>query len=187
MKQCTDHLGKVHGSVKAMCAEYGIAYDVFNSRRMRGWTLEDALTVPLDKKTIKRNKPRPGKKAVKKEAEFVLKSKNPSVEYRRYLEHKLSCLNGMATPYIWADQIHELHKKISAVDSMSYWLKVMDDYLNGRKQDERTKEQIEGVLDNPESIFEDVLDFDREMNVSGYFNKGVPAKPAKIPAEVGDN
>lgn len=43
---CRDHLGKEHPSGRDMCAAWGIHPSTFSGRLDRGWTLEQALTVP---------------------------------------------------------------------------------------------------------------------------------------------
>lgn len=159
MKQCVDHKGKPYPSVKDMCAAYGISYEVYNGRISRGWSKKDALTA-AEGETRKK---KPG---------FEVESNKPSVEYKRFLEYKLNSLNSFSTPYIWADQIHDLHLKIKDMDAMAHWMRAMDSYLTGDDDlDKRTKEQIAKMLNNPESIFADVVNFDREFHVSGYFEK----------------
>ena len=79
---------------------------------------------------------------------------------------------GLSTPYVWADQIHDLHQKIKEVDAMNHFMEAMDSFLTGEPElDRRTKEQIEQMLNHPESIFEEVVKFDREYHVSGYFDR----------------
>lgn len=46
-KTATDHLGITYPSIKEMCAAWGVAFDVYNSRRTKqGMSLEDALICP---------------------------------------------------------------------------------------------------------------------------------------------
>lgn len=45
-KPCRDHLGKKHPSVPDMCAAWGISDSTYAGRLERGWTVEQALTVP---------------------------------------------------------------------------------------------------------------------------------------------
>lgn len=46
---CKDHLGNKYPSKSAMCNAYGIDKSLFFSRIKIGWTLEDALTAPMQK------------------------------------------------------------------------------------------------------------------------------------------
>ena len=55
-KECTDHLGNVYSSIKDMCAFYKISQDTFNFRLKAGWTLEEALTIPIYKYNSSYNK-----------------------------------------------------------------------------------------------------------------------------------
>lgn len=154
-----------------MCEEYGISYEVYNGRISRGWSKKDALT-------IKEGEPR------RKKSGYEVQSNRPSVEYRKYLEFKLSQLNNMSSPYIWADQIHDLHLKLKDMDSMGYWMNAMDSFLTGEPDlEKRVKEQIEQMLNNPESIFAEVVKFDKEFHISGYFDKWMPEM---VPAGAGE-
>lgn len=47
-RACKDHLGNVYESKKAMCEAYNIDRQVFFGRMGMGWSLEDALTKPID-------------------------------------------------------------------------------------------------------------------------------------------
>ena len=42
-KKCVDHLGKEYNSVKEMCDAWGVSYDIFYTRRKRGYSLESSL------------------------------------------------------------------------------------------------------------------------------------------------
>lgn len=42
-----DHRGKYHASLAAMCDYYGINVATFKNRITRGWSLDDALTIPV--------------------------------------------------------------------------------------------------------------------------------------------
>ena len=53
--QRTDHLGNVYETVKAMANHYGLALDTYNRRIKKGWSIEKALTEPID--TTKHGKP----------------------------------------------------------------------------------------------------------------------------------
>ncbi len=142
-----------------MCEKYGISYEVYNGRISRGWSIKDALTAPEGESR-------------KKKADFEVESNRQSKEYNRYLEFKLAQLNNMASPYIWADQIHDLHTKMKDMKAMAHWMNAMDSYLTGTPElDRRTREQIELMLNNPECIFADVVKFDKDFHVSGYFDK----------------
>ena len=44
----TDHKGIVYSSKKAMCRTYGINVETYRYRREKGWSLENALTMPVD-------------------------------------------------------------------------------------------------------------------------------------------
>ena len=46
-KTVKDHLGNEYSSANKMCEAYGIKYVTFRNRLNQGWTLEDALTLPL--------------------------------------------------------------------------------------------------------------------------------------------
>lgn len=48
--KCVDHLGNKFNSKKAMCEHWGIDRALYHSRIRLGWSLEDALTKPLDYK-----------------------------------------------------------------------------------------------------------------------------------------
>jgi len=54
----TDHLGNKFNSISEMCRSYSMNYDTYDNRVSHlGWTLEEALTIPLDTEhTNKRNK-----------------------------------------------------------------------------------------------------------------------------------
>ena len=43
---CTDHLGNKYRFIKEMCRHYKIEYETYLSRRNKGWTVEEALTLP---------------------------------------------------------------------------------------------------------------------------------------------
>lgn len=43
--KCTDHLGNKFNSKKAMCEYHKVSYGLFSSRILRGWNLENALTI----------------------------------------------------------------------------------------------------------------------------------------------
>ena len=51
-KECSDHLGNKFESVNKLCNHYNIAYGVFYSRIKRGWSLEKALTEPINQKCV---------------------------------------------------------------------------------------------------------------------------------------
>ena len=54
----TDHLGKLHPSENAMCAAHGVPLSTYKGRLSRGWTKEQALSVPrggTDRKVNKRD------------------------------------------------------------------------------------------------------------------------------------
>ena len=56
----TDHKGIVYPSQKAMCRAYGIIVDSYRQRREKmGWSLEKALTQPIDIKYRRRNSESP--------------------------------------------------------------------------------------------------------------------------------
>ena len=47
-KPCSDHLGNIFGSIKAMCSFWGINPETYSRRRkVYKMTLEDALTKPV--------------------------------------------------------------------------------------------------------------------------------------------
>ena len=52
--QVTDHLGNVFDNTKAMCEHYNISYYLYQSRRSRGFSLEEALTQKYDTATYKK-------------------------------------------------------------------------------------------------------------------------------------
>ena len=45
-REVTDHTGRLHASKREMCAWWGIRYPLYCSRRLRGWSMEDALLTP---------------------------------------------------------------------------------------------------------------------------------------------
>lgn len=49
-KNVTDHLGNQFTSIKKMCEYYNINYKTYMSRILRGWILEEALTMQNKKK-----------------------------------------------------------------------------------------------------------------------------------------
>lgn len=51
----TDHLGNVYETAKAMVSHYGLTLDTYNRRIKIGWSIEKALTTPID--TTKHGKP----------------------------------------------------------------------------------------------------------------------------------
>lgn len=54
-KKCRDHLGNEYKSISEMCMHYKLSDMTFRIRINRGWSLEDALTVPVnrDRKSVK--------------------------------------------------------------------------------------------------------------------------------------
>lgn len=50
--KCEDHLGNSYNSKKEMCEHWGIPTDTFISRIKHGWTVEAALTTPVNKSTV---------------------------------------------------------------------------------------------------------------------------------------
>ena len=58
-KQCYDHLGNEYTSESAMCRYYNLPLSTFNGRMDRGWTLEQALTVPNKQQGPKINHRKP--------------------------------------------------------------------------------------------------------------------------------
>ena len=44
----TDHLGNVYSSIKEMANHYGLALDTYQRRIKNGWSIEKALTEPID-------------------------------------------------------------------------------------------------------------------------------------------
>lgn len=60
---CRDHLGNEYPSVPDMCQAYGIPPSTYANRLSRGWTIEQALTVPTNGNGPKVN-PRRTRKAV---------------------------------------------------------------------------------------------------------------------------
>lgn len=52
-RECTDHLGKTYKCKKDMCSAYGITAVDYNRRTAAGWTLEQILTTPVGKKTVR--------------------------------------------------------------------------------------------------------------------------------------
>lgn len=48
--KCTDHTGKRFKSITKMCKYHNIERKVFEYRISHGWSLEDALTKPTDRK-----------------------------------------------------------------------------------------------------------------------------------------
>ena len=53
--ECRDHKGKLYESKKAMVYAYGIPYMTFEKRIARKWTLEQALTTPVNE-SMRRNR-----------------------------------------------------------------------------------------------------------------------------------
>lgn len=49
-KRCTDHLGIEYSSVTEMCATYKIPIKNYCERRRSGWSVERALTTPVNKR-----------------------------------------------------------------------------------------------------------------------------------------
>lgn len=49
-KRCTDHLGIEYSSVTEMCATYKIPIKTYCERRRSGWSVERALTTPVNKR-----------------------------------------------------------------------------------------------------------------------------------------
>ena len=49
-KECTDHLGNKYTSIVEMAKAYGKDYCTVHNRLKGGWTLEDALTIDVNKK-----------------------------------------------------------------------------------------------------------------------------------------
>lgn len=45
-KPCSDHLGNIYGSIKAMCVHWGINRKLYEYRISQGWSQEAALTTP---------------------------------------------------------------------------------------------------------------------------------------------
>ena len=45
--QVKDHLGNIYASISEMCRHYKITKSAYSSRIERGWTLEEALTIPI--------------------------------------------------------------------------------------------------------------------------------------------
>lgn len=54
-KTVKDHLGNEYSSATKMCNAYGIKPVTFKDRMKRGWTLEDALTLPVGSNTTRRD------------------------------------------------------------------------------------------------------------------------------------
>ena len=50
--RCEDHLGNNFESMGLMCESYGISVGTFQARLQRGWSLQDALTIPVKKGKI---------------------------------------------------------------------------------------------------------------------------------------
>ena len=46
-REVTDHTGRLHASKREMCEYWGIRYPLYCSRRLRGWSMEDALLTPV--------------------------------------------------------------------------------------------------------------------------------------------
>ena len=44
--ECADHLGRIYKSMKEMCGQYGVEVDTYKIRIIRGYSQEDALTMP---------------------------------------------------------------------------------------------------------------------------------------------
>ena len=51
-QKSVDHLGNIYETKTDMCNHYRIDRSVFNKRIKNGWSLEDALTIPLRKPTV---------------------------------------------------------------------------------------------------------------------------------------
>lgn len=47
-KECKDHFGNVYHSIKDMCDFYQIKSSTYHDRIRNGWSIKDALTVPID-------------------------------------------------------------------------------------------------------------------------------------------
>lgn len=62
-KPCRDHLGRPFGSVPEMCETWGVPFSTYQGRLERGWTMEQALSVPTGGQGPKVN-PRNGTMAV---------------------------------------------------------------------------------------------------------------------------
>jgi len=92
-KKCVDHLGKEFDSITDMCSFYNIGCSVYRSRLKRGWTLEDALTVPVRTPKVK-------KKDVKKEVEEQV---------------QLDIVNGVIIPDIFEDPFGNI---VSSIEEM---------------------------------------------------------------------
>lgn len=50
--RCEDHLGNKFESIGLMCESYGISAETFQARLQRGWSLQDALTIPVKRGKI---------------------------------------------------------------------------------------------------------------------------------------
>ena len=47
IKPARDHEGNVYSSVSAMCSYWGVTTSAYNGRIRQGWTIEEALTTPV--------------------------------------------------------------------------------------------------------------------------------------------
>ena len=56
MYRCTDFSGNVYESMTAMAHRYGLSHVTVNYRLKAGWTLKQALTMPLYTSAKKRAK-----------------------------------------------------------------------------------------------------------------------------------
>lgn len=54
MAICEDHLGNKYSSKKIMCDHYGISYATYKRCIQKGWTIEQALTIPFDERIPKK-------------------------------------------------------------------------------------------------------------------------------------
>lgn len=49
-KKCRDHLGHEYRSIRKMAAYWKVEYQALLARLKKGWSVEKALTAPLDRR-----------------------------------------------------------------------------------------------------------------------------------------
>ena len=180
-KPVKDHLGDKYANEREMCEAHGISYSVFYQRyHVNGWSMEDALTVPLrgKRKSDKERVEKSANRSVKEDG-FGVTSNYPSEEYVKFLKNRKRILEqnsknffGEYTLHILKKAIADLDKLIDRLSADALHYTVMDKIYAGEEEKARqicSESEFQScvfTLNNPSGMEEEIyVEFAKKFNM----------------------
>ncbi len=176
-----DHYGRVFATKTALCKENHLNYSTFCSlMKEKGCSSEIAASIMEQKKRKQKEYKAAGSTAlvIKEEDEFTVKSRYPSLEYRRYLEWQINALRQMRMNATDGRSLTALTTAIKTIkevkDNMAMnWLQAIDAQILQEEipLPESSKIWARNRLKHPDGLIMDILEFNEIYHVSEYGKK----------------